>query len=133
MGFLAAIAWMLYVLSRQNQLTLATLSDGRRAILYGALGLIALLIAGTDKLFSTRRRHARLDPPAGRLGGGDLADLDRSQHLLSCSARFRAQTSLNRVIERATRAPGAGTVAPVPPRDRQQRRPRGERGPPRSS
>ena len=35
MGFLAAIAWMLYVLSRQNQLTLATLSDGRRAILYG--------------------------------------------------------------------------------------------------
>jgi hypothetical protein len=53
MGFLAAIAWMVYVLSRQNQLTLATLSDGRRAILYGALGLLALLIAGTDKLFAT--------------------------------------------------------------------------------
>jgi hypothetical protein len=53
MGFLAAIAWMLYVLSRQNQLTLAALSDGRRAILYGALGLIALLIAGSDKLFSS--------------------------------------------------------------------------------
>lgn len=53
MGFLAAIAWMLYVLSRQNQLTLATLSDGRRAVLYGALGLIALLIAGSDELFST--------------------------------------------------------------------------------
>ena len=53
MGFLAGIAWMLYTLSRQNQLTLATLSDRRRAILYGALGLIALLIAGTDKLFST--------------------------------------------------------------------------------
>lgn len=53
MGFLAAIAWMIYVLSRQNQLTLATLSDGRRAILYGALGLIALLVAGTDKLFAT--------------------------------------------------------------------------------
>ena len=46
MGFLAAIAWMLFVLSRQNQLTLATLSDGRRAILYGAAGMIALLIAG---------------------------------------------------------------------------------------
>ena len=53
MGFLAAIAWMLYLLSRQNELTLATLSDGRRAILYGALGMIALLIAGTEKLFSS--------------------------------------------------------------------------------
>jgi hypothetical protein len=53
MGFLAAIAWMLYVVSRQNQLTLATLTDGRRAVLYGALGLIALLIAGSDELFST--------------------------------------------------------------------------------
>ena len=59
MGFLAAIAWILYVLSRQNQLTLATLSDGRRAILYGALGLIALLIAGTDEMFDS--------------GGGTLA------------------------------------------------------------
>jgi Sec-independent protein secretion pathway component TatC len=53
MGFLAGIAWMLYVLSRQNQLTLATLSDARRGILYGAFGLLALLIAGTDKLFAT--------------------------------------------------------------------------------
>lgn len=53
MGFLAGIAWALYVLSRQNQLTLATLSDGRRAILYGALGMIALLIAGSDELFSS--------------------------------------------------------------------------------
>lgn len=53
MGLLAGLAWMVYTLSRQNQLTLATLSDGRRAILYGALGLIALLIAGSDKMFST--------------------------------------------------------------------------------
>jgi hypothetical protein len=59
MGFLAAIAWMVYVLSRQNQLTLATLSDARRGILYGALGLIALLIAGSDEMFDT--------------GGGTLA------------------------------------------------------------
>jgi hypothetical protein len=59
MGFLAAIAWMVYVLSRQNQLTLATLSDARRGILYGALGLIALLIAGSDEMFAT--------------GGGTLA------------------------------------------------------------
>ncbi|MET0306573.1 MAG: hypothetical protein ABW196_10150 [Solirubrobacterales bacterium] len=59
MGFLAAIAWSLYVLSRQQQLTLATLSDGRRAILYAALGLLALLIAGSDEMFAS--------------GGGTLA------------------------------------------------------------
>lgn len=53
MGFLAAITWTIFVLSRQNQLTLATLSDGRRAILYGALGLIVLLIAGSDEMFSS--------------------------------------------------------------------------------
>jgi hypothetical protein len=53
MGFLAGITWMLYTLSRQNQLTLATLSDGRRAILYGAFGMLALLVAGHDKLWST--------------------------------------------------------------------------------
>jgi hypothetical protein len=53
MGFLAAIAWTLFVLSRQSQLTLAALSDGRRALLYGALGMIALLIAGSDELFSS--------------------------------------------------------------------------------
>jgi hypothetical protein len=59
MGFLAAIAWTVFVLSRQNQLTLATLSDAHRAILYGALGLIALLIAGSDEMFAS--------------GGGTLA------------------------------------------------------------
>lgn len=59
MGFLGAIAWTVYALSRRNQLTLATLSDGRRGILYGALGLIALLIAAADELFET--------------GGGTLA------------------------------------------------------------
>ncbi len=53
MGLLAGMAWMIYVLSRQNQLTLATLSDGRRGILYGAFGLIALLIAGTDLMFAS--------------------------------------------------------------------------------
>jgi len=59
MGFLAAIAWTVFVLSRQNQLTLTAMSDGRRAILYAALGMIALLIAGSDELFAS--------------GGGTLA------------------------------------------------------------
>jgi hypothetical protein len=53
MGFLAALAWMLFVLGRQNQLTLATLTDGRRTVLYAALGMIALLIAGADELFAS--------------------------------------------------------------------------------
>ena len=53
LAFLTAITWMLYVLSREKQLTLATLSDSRRAIFYGAFGLIALCVAGADKLFST--------------------------------------------------------------------------------
>jgi hypothetical protein len=53
MALLAGIAWMVYTLSRENQLTLATLSDGRRAVLYGAIGMLALLIAGSDKLFET--------------------------------------------------------------------------------
>src|ERR1700709_2567309 len=53
MAFLAGITWLLYTLSRQNQLTLATLTAGRRGMLYGAFGMIALLIAGQDKLFSS--------------------------------------------------------------------------------
>ena len=53
MGFLAGIAWMLFTLSRQNQLTLATLGDRRRAIFYSAFGMLALLIAGADKMFSS--------------------------------------------------------------------------------
>ena len=53
MGLLAGIAWMVYTFSRENQMTLATLSDGRRAVLYSAVGLIALLIAGSDKMFDS--------------------------------------------------------------------------------
>lgn len=53
MALFAGVAWMVYVLSRENQLTLATLTDGRRALLYGAVAMILLLIAGTDKLFDT--------------------------------------------------------------------------------
>jgi hypothetical protein len=53
MALLGGIAWMLYVFSRENQLTLSTLTDGRRAIFYGAFGMLALLVAGSDKMFST--------------------------------------------------------------------------------
>jgi hypothetical protein len=50
MGFLAILGLLGYRLYMQNQLTLSTLSDGRRALLYGAVGAIALMIAGTDEL-----------------------------------------------------------------------------------
>ena len=49
-AFLAGIAYMVYTLYRQNELTLSTLSDSRRAALYGAAGGLALLIAGQDEL-----------------------------------------------------------------------------------
>ncbi len=50
LGFLAGVAAMVYMLFRQNQFTLSTLSDSRRAGMYGAAGGIALLIAGQDEL-----------------------------------------------------------------------------------
>jgi hypothetical protein len=53
MGFLAGISWLAYTLSRQSQLTLATLSDGRRAILYAAVGILVLLVAGYSELRSS--------------------------------------------------------------------------------
>jgi hypothetical protein len=53
MALLAGIAWMVYTFSRENQLTLSTLTDSRRALLYGAIGMVLLLIAGSDKLFGT--------------------------------------------------------------------------------
>jgi hypothetical protein len=52
-GFLAAISWTAFVFAGQNQLTLTALDSRRRAVLYGALGLIALLVAGGDELFAT--------------------------------------------------------------------------------
>ena len=59
LGFLTGISWFIYTMARENRFTLDTLADGRRALLYGALGLIVLLIAGTDEFFDT--------------GGGTLA------------------------------------------------------------
>ncbi len=52
-GFYAAGSVLVYSLWRQNELTLATLTDVRRAILYGAVALIVLLIAGTDEFFAS--------------------------------------------------------------------------------
>jgi len=46
LGFLAGMAFLASRLYREQSLMLAGLSDRRRAALYGAVGLIALLISG---------------------------------------------------------------------------------------
>jgi hypothetical protein len=48
-AFLGAIAWFVYRLYRDQQFTLATMSDGRRAILFGAVGAMVLLIVGYEE------------------------------------------------------------------------------------
>lgn len=48
MIFLAAIAWLLYRVYNEQQLTLASLSDARKAGLFGAVGGIALLTVAYD-------------------------------------------------------------------------------------
>lgn len=48
MIFLAAIAWLVYRVYREQQLTLATLTDTRKAGLFGAVGGIALLVVAYD-------------------------------------------------------------------------------------
>jgi hypothetical protein len=50
--FLAAIAWFVYRLYREQQLTLSTLSDARKAGLFGAVGGIALLVVAYDEFSS---------------------------------------------------------------------------------
>jgi len=52
MIFYAAIAWLLYRVYNEQQLTLSTLTDGRKAVLFGAVGGIALLIVGLDEFNS---------------------------------------------------------------------------------
>jgi hypothetical protein len=59
MAFLAALVSFAYMLYRENQLTMSALGDGSRALLFGSLGFIALLIAWQDEAF--------------RSGGGTLA------------------------------------------------------------
>jgi amino acid permease len=49
MAFLAAIAWFVYTVYRQQRLTIDTLPDSRKAILFGAIGLIVFCIAATDQ------------------------------------------------------------------------------------
>jgi hypothetical protein len=52
--FLAAIAWFAYRMYQEQQLTLATLTDAKRAGLFGAVGGMALLIVAYDEFSSWR-------------------------------------------------------------------------------
>jgi hypothetical protein len=53
LGFLAAMGFFAYRMYMENQLTLSTLRDWQRAVLYGAFGVIALMIAGADELLGS--------------------------------------------------------------------------------
>lgn len=52
LAFLTGISWMLYVLSREKQLTIATLVDRQRAIFYGGFGVLVLCVAWADEMFN---------------------------------------------------------------------------------
>ena len=50
---LGAVALLLVRFWQQSSLTRDAMTDRQRGILYGSLGAIALMIAGTDELFDT--------------------------------------------------------------------------------
>jgi hypothetical protein len=51
--FLASFAWIGMLQYREHRTALYSLGDGRRAILYGAVGVAVLTLTGTSKLWST--------------------------------------------------------------------------------
>lgn len=53
MGFLGAIAWTVAQFAGRNELTLASLTDFQRLLLYGAAAVLVLLIAGSERFFSS--------------------------------------------------------------------------------
>jgi hypothetical protein len=53
LAFLASIFWFAVVMYRQNRTTIYSLGDRRRAIVYAALGVAALTLTATNRLWST--------------------------------------------------------------------------------
>lgn len=53
MVFLAVITLAVYRASQSNRMTLLALPESRRFVLYSALGLIVLLVAGASQMFET--------------------------------------------------------------------------------
>src|SRR3954452_24522968 len=52
MAFLVAIAWFAYTVYNQQQMTLLSMTDGQRALLFGSIGALALLIVGYEEFRS---------------------------------------------------------------------------------
>lgn len=53
LAFLAAIAWTAYRFLRANEFTLLAMPERSRGILFGAIGLLVLAVAGTATLWSS--------------------------------------------------------------------------------
>jgi hypothetical protein len=50
MGFLATLGFAVWQIYRSNRLTFDTLPDDQRAVLLGSVGVLVLMVAGTDEL-----------------------------------------------------------------------------------
>jgi hypothetical protein len=53
LAFLACLAWFASVMYRQHRISLYSLGDGRRAILYIAAAVAAVTLTGTSRLWSS--------------------------------------------------------------------------------
>lgn len=51
--FLGAIVWVAVIMYRERRDVLYMLSDGRRALLYGAAGALAVTLTATHRLWAT--------------------------------------------------------------------------------
>jgi drug/metabolite transporter (DMT)-like permease len=51
--FLAALAWVAGIYYRENRITLLSLGDARRAVLYGSIAALAVTLTATDRLWHT--------------------------------------------------------------------------------
>lgn len=51
--FLAAIGWVAMLMYREHRLALYSLGDKRRAIVYGACGVIVLTLTATNRLWQS--------------------------------------------------------------------------------
>jgi hypothetical protein len=53
LAFLASIFWFAVIMYRQNRSSIYSLGDRRRAIVYVALGVAAITLTATNRLWST--------------------------------------------------------------------------------
>ena len=67
--FLASLGWFASIMYRQHRLTLYSLGDTRRAILYISIGVVAVTLTGTPPSTSDRTlsASARRGPIRGEL------------------------------------------------------------------